>query len=214
MKKNLFFVVLFYLSFFLVFTTCFMCFYSCRSLPPEGLPEEITGGPELSRELIGEGLLNADELSDFFCKNNSSANRKHIKKFAQIYIDEARAENINSDVAFAQMCHETGFLNFGNLVVPEMHNYCGLGAMDSEHRGEWFESEKIGVRAHIQHLQAYATTPDVTLTKELVDPRYSWPHKAKLAHNVYDLAGSWATDPDYGKKLDRLLSQMQECKER
>ena len=202
MKKNYFVIVLFYILFFLLFTACFLCFYSCRSLPPEQ--------PQISRELTGQGLLTADELAEFFCKNNSSADKKHMKAFAQYYIDEARDENINSDVAFAQMCHETGYLTFGNLVVPEMHNYCGLGAMDSEHRGEWFETEQIGVRAHIQHLQAYATTQDVSLKNELVDPRYSWPHKAKFARDIYALAGNWATDPDYGTKIDRILSQMQE----
>ena len=33
----------------------------------------------------------------------------------------------NSDVAFAQMCLETGFLRFGGLVTMDMNNFCGLG---------------------------------------------------------------------------------------
>lgn len=130
-------------------------------------------------------------------------------QFAQYYIEEAAKENINSDCAFAQMCLETGYLGFGNLVVPEMHNYCGLGAMDAEHPGEWFETEQLGVRAHIQHLQAYATTEDVPLNQELIDPRYRWVHKTKFADTIFDLAGVWATDKLYGEKIDSILSKME-----
>jgi len=47
---------------------------------------------------------------------------------ASFYVAEGDAVGINSDVAFIHMCLETGFLRFGNLVTPDMHNYCGLGA--------------------------------------------------------------------------------------
>ena len=49
----------------------------------------------------------------------------------ECYISEAHDEGINSDVAFAQMCLETGFLKFGGAVTEDMHNYCGLGATGS-----------------------------------------------------------------------------------
>ena len=68
--------------------------------------------------------------------NNPEADKKEVKKLAALYISEAKTEGINSDCAFIQMCHETGFLKFGNLVTPDMHNYCGLGAIDAEHTGE------------------------------------------------------------------------------
>ena len=136
------------------------------------------------------------------------SDRKKVERLAELYVKEAAVEGINSDVAFVQMCLETGFLGFGNLVQPEMNNFCGLGAMDAEHPGLYFESEEIGVRAHIQHLQAYATTAEVELKQPCVDPRYSWPHKAKFARTVHELAGHWAADPDYGIKLERLLDEL------
>ena len=108
------------------------------------------------------------------------------------------------------MCLETGFLRFGNLVKNEWHNYCGLGAIDSSKPGEKFPDQQTGVRAHIQHLQAYATTEDVKLKKALVDPRYNWVHKTKLAYSVFDLAGTWATDKNYGTKLDALLARLEQ----
>lgn len=174
-------------------------FFSCVT-PPQR--------EECSRELLGTGIKEKNELIAFFVSHSPACDKEKVSRLADYYIEESAIEGINSDVAFVQMCLETGFLGFGNLVLPEMNNFCGLGAMDAEHPGEYFESEQIGVRAHIQHLQAYATTSDVELHQECVDPRYSWPHKAKLAHTVHELAGSWATDPEYGIKLDRMLSEL------
>ena len=108
------------------------------------------------------------------------------------------------------MCHETGFLKFGGLVQPEWHNYCGLGAISADQPGCIFETEQLGVRAHIQHIQAYATTEDVQLNNELVDPRYSWVHKTKFAVTLGDFAKSWATDPEYARKLEKMLERMED----
>ena len=159
--------------------------------------------------MLGNGIKNSEQLVSFFMRHKPDGDREKVSRLASIYIKESAVEGINSDVAFVQMCLETGFLGFGNLVLPEMNNFCGLGAMDAEHPGEYFETEEIGVRAHIQHLQAYATTAEVELKQELVDPRYSWPHKAKFAKTVFELATNWATDPEYGVKLDGLLSELE-----
>ncbi len=177
---------------------------SCASMPKSKAKKPV----QLSRRIMDTGMLNADQLANYFISRNSEADRDHIKQFAQYYIDEAAAEGVNSDVAFAQMCLETGYLRFGGLVQPEFHNYCGLGAMDAEHPGEQFPDEQTGVRAHIQHLQAYGTTEDVKLVKELVDPRYNWVHKTKFIEDIYGLAGTWATDPLYGQKIETVLINM------
>ena len=108
------------------------------------------------------------------------------------------------------MCLETGYLKFGNLVLPEMHNYCGLGAIDAEHPGEWFETENDGVRAHIQHLHAYGTDESISLNGTLIDNRYKWVRPRGKAPTIWELAQTWAADPDYGKKLDAILERMQE----
>lgn len=178
--------------------------FSCVSVPQKKV--------SISRSLTGKSMLSANELYKYFVHSKKGLNRKsraQVQRLAELYVQEAALEGINSDCAFAQMCLETGYLSFGNLVVPEMHNYCGLGAMDADHPGEWFETEQLGVRAHIQHLQAYATTEDVPLNQELVDPRYSWVHKTKYAETVFDLAGQWATDKLYGQKLDAILDKME-----
>lgn len=186
------------------FLAVFNCFFSCKSVPSE--PEKEI---KLSREILGTGKLNAGQLADFFLMNNQQVEKEFILRFAEYYIQEAAMENINSDVAFAQMCLETGFLRFGGLVQADFHNYCGLGAMDAEHPGERFETEQLGVRAHIQHLQAYATTQEVQLNNPLIDPRYNWVHKTKLVKDIFGLTGTWATDPNYGNKIDEILSRME-----
>ena len=202
MKKIFFPVIVLELSIVLAFAM--ITFNSCVSIPKQPEREPL----QLSRRILDQGQLSADQLADYFISRNSEADRDYILQFAQYYIDEAAAEGINSDVAFAQMCLETGYLRFGGLVQPEFHNYCGLGAMDAEHPGEQFPDEETGVRAHIQHLQAYATTEDVKLVKELVDPRYNWVHKTKYIETIFQLAGTWAMDPQYGEKLDNILTNM------
>lgn len=177
--------------------------FSCVSVPQE---------PEIqpcSREIMGKGTKDALQLYNFFVSREKDCDKEKVMLLARTYIEEAEVENINSDVAFIQMCHETGFLRYGNLVQPEWNNFCGLGAMDAEHPGEIFPDVQTGVRAHIQHLQAYGTTEDIPLNSPCVDPRYSWPHKVKNAKTVFELAGSWATDKEYGLKLDSLLGELE-----
>ncbi len=181
-----------------------LIFYSCKSLPRE--PQPLY---ELSRNLNDKGQMSAAQLASLFIAHNPDADYQEIKDFAQLYIDEAGMEGINSDIAFSQMCLETGFLRFGNLVQPEWHNYCGLGALGPEQPGERFETKELGVRAHIQHLQAYSTTEEVKLKNELVDPRYNWVHKTKLVTDIFGLTGTWATDPNYAAKIERLLQELE-----
>ena len=158
-----------------------------------------------SRLIAGIAIKSETQLAAFFLAHNPGENPYRVRRMAAYYIAEAKTEGINSDVAFVQMCLETGFLKFGGLVTVDMHNYCGLGAIDSEHTGEWFPSEEIGVRAHIQHLQAYAlTTP---LNGDIVDPRYKYVQRGR-AQDVFGLAGTWASDRAYGQKLDALLEEL------
>lgn len=164
----------------------------------------------LSRDIMAPGKLSALELTDFFYTENPNIPKNEVYSLASFYVYEGLQEGVNYSLAFAQMCLETGYLKFGNLVTKEMNNFCGLGAMDSEHPGESFPTVQIGVRAHIQHLQAYGTTEEVKLKQELVDPRYAWVHKTKYTKDVWGLSGTWATDPNYAKKIDAIMQKLEE----
>lgn len=177
---------------------------------PSEFEELVNPEPKsISRNLSDEGVLTASELYLYFMEQNPEADREMIVRMSGYYIEEAQTEGINSDCAWAQMCLETGYLRFGNLVTPEMHNYCGLGAIDADNRGEVFETEQLGVRAHIQHLHAYATTEEYVLKNELLDKRYKWVRPRGKAPTIFELAGTWAADRAYGEKLDTILTKME-----
>ncbi len=180
--------------------TMLFLFTSCVTLAPR---------QSVSRKIADSGIKSPEQLYAFFMTKNPSADKKQIMRMAGYYVEEAAAEGINSDVAFVQMCLETNYLRFGNLVSADMHNYCGLGAMDEEHRGEVFKTERLGVRAHIQHLHAYGTAEGNTLNNELIDKRYKWVRPRGKAPTVFELAGTWAMDKEYGVKLNRLLGELE-----
>lgn len=203
MKKSVFAI-----SFFiLIFVTVTFFFFGCATTTNRHKNQHI------SRTLSYGGTKNEKQLYRFFVSNNKNAKKGELKqkvrRLASLYITEAAQEGINSDCAWVQMCLETGFLRFGNLVTPEMNNFCGLGAIDAEHPGERFATEQLGVRAHIQHLHAYATPQDIPLQNELIDARYKWVIPRGKAPTVFELSGTWAADKEYGAKLDALLSRLE-----
>ena len=193
---------------FIISLLCVLLFVTGCVSTPSTLENSVLQERKISRKIMEKGVLSSEELYRWFMSEYPDSSKSIIKRIARYYVVEADSEGVNSDVAFAQMCLETGYLKFGNLVKPEMHNYCGLGATDKDHPGEWFKTERLGVRAHIQHLQAYGTTLEVELKNPLVDPRYSWPHKARFAEDIYGLANTWAMDPLYGEKINAILDKM------
>lgn len=181
-----------------------LLFFSCTTTKA---PKEVSSsGMKVSPVIADSGVKSATQLVDFFMSRNPQGNRDQVVRLANYYVEEAAEEGINSDVAFVQMCLETGFLRFGGLVTPEMNNFCGLGAIDETKRGEWFPTEQIGVRAHIQHLHAYGTTGQ--LKGELVDNRYKYVNPRGKSPDVFGLAGTWAADKAYGQKLWTLLTAL------
>jgi hypothetical protein len=161
--------------------------------------------PAIPLYILGMGQVTPEFLSGFLLSVNPDAGEEFSVELARFYTEEAELEGVNHDVAFAQMCLETGFLRYGNLVTADMNNFCGLGALGIEQRGERFAEPRIGVRAHIQHLKAYAT--EEPLRQELVDPRYRWVRYGS-APTIYGLAGTWATDKDYAEKIKGILERL------
>jgi hypothetical protein len=161
--------------------------------------------PPIPERILGEGLAGPEELAAFLRSGNPDVEPGFIEELARFYVEEAAAEGVNHDVAFAQMCLETGFLSFGGLVTWDMNNFCGLGSIGPGQEGERFPSPRIGVRAQIQHLKAYAT--DEPLRQELVDPRYRWVRYGSVP-TIAGLAGTWAADREYAHKLRGILVRL------
>jgi hypothetical protein len=177
------------------------------SLPQRVAPGGFAVPPPVSSpvSILGRGRVGSKVLADFLCRSNPEIDSNFARELAQIYIEEASLEGVNSDVAFSQMCLETGFLAFGGLVTSDMNNFCGLGSIGPGQKGEHFPTPRIGVRAQIQHLKAYAT--DAPLLNELVDPRYRYVRYG-TAPTIDGLAGTWAADKDYGRKLKSIIDRL------
>jgi hypothetical protein len=174
--------------------------------PPETAPE-TPEFPETSGHIMGTGTVSEEKLADFLLQLNNRADEDFVRLLAVYYVEEAAAEGINHDTAFAQMCLETGFLRYGGLVTPDMNNFCGLGAIGPQETGHIFPDPRTGVRAHIQHLQAYASVEP--LNQELIDPRYRYVKRGS-APTIHGLAGTWAADKSYDVKIARILRNLHE----
>jgi hypothetical protein len=155
--------------------------------------------------IMGKGIIGKEKLAAFLLKNNPQLGLPFTEAFAAYYIEEAGAEGVNPDVAFSQMCLETGFLSFRGQVTPNMNNFAGLGTTGPGNAGEHFPSPRLGVRAQIQHLKGYATSEP--LRSELVDTRYKY-IRLGCAPSIAQLAGTWAADHEYGKKILTILERL------
>ena len=158
-----------------------------------------------SLKIMTRGKTPPEILCWFMLRNNNQADTNVVKRLVKYYINEANREGVNYEVAFCQMCLETGFLKFEGSVSRFQNNYCGLGCADIWSSGDWFASMQEGVRAHIQHLKAYASLDPVR--SPLVDPRFSNVTRGSVII-VTELTGKWATDPEYGQKISTLIHKL------
>jgi hypothetical protein len=120
------------------------------------------------------------------------------------YREEGSLEGVNYDLAFAQMCVETQGLQFTTAMQPERHN---LGGLANNGAIAQFSSQRLGVRAHIQHLKAYGSTEP--LVQAVVDPRFQFVRRG-VAAKIQDLSGRWSVETDYGAKVLNRLKQLYE----
>lgn len=136
-------------------------------------------------------------------------------QLAEMFLEEGRAEGVRGDVAWAQALLETGYFKYGRIVTPDMNNYSGIGALYEDRPGfaARFDSPRMGVRAQIQHLKAYATTGP--LNGDCVDPRFhlvvrgSAPYVEWLGAADNPNGKGWAfPGSGYGAGIVRLLGRI------
>ncbi len=153
---------------------------------------------------MASGNTNVAQLQEFLQKNNQSG-FEQFPDLPQLYEEEGNIEGVNYDIAFSQMCLETGFLRFGGDIKPVQNNFAGLGSVSGGDETATFESARIGVRAHIQHLKAYASLDP--LVQEVVDPRFRFVTRG-VAPTVEQLSGRWSADPNYGANILEIVQQL------
>lgn len=167
-----------------------------------GLAGTATSAPT---PVLGPSALTAEQISEWYDSLGiRSKSPTPVNDLSTMFVEEGSLHGVRADLAFAQSMVETGYLRFGGQVRPSDHNFSGLGACDRCARGLAFPSPRVGVRAQIQHLVAYAS-PDADpalLPAPLVDIRFDLVRPPGRASTWERMGGgNWATDPDYGPKV-------------
>ncbi|MBE6038704.1 MAG: hypothetical protein E7218_05795 [Anaerofustis stercorihominis] len=178
----------------------------------------VTAQENLTR-IMGEGQVSAEAMYLYLIKNNKSdglnpIDEDYAKEFVITTIKEADMEGVRSDVAFALMMHETGFLNFGGDVLPVQNNFGGLGATGGGAQGAKFSDMQTGIRGVVQHLKCYAS--DDALVNDVVDTRFADYLREKAVYVEWlgkaDNPGGygWAVPGNgYGYKIVSMIDEMQ-----
>ena len=137
-----------------------------------------------------------------------------IETFCQMYYEEAEAEGVRVEVAFAQTMKETNWLQYGGDASIEQYNFAGLGTTGGGVPGNSYPDVRTGIRAQIQHLIAYATTDILAL--ECVDDRYEYvkkgsaPYVEWLGQKENPQGLGWATDEKYGYSIVEMIHAMEQ----
>lgn len=170
--------------------------------------------------VMGSSDITVQDMVDYFndsgeeypSEDLSEGGAESIEAFCQMYIDEAAAEGVRPEVAFAQTMKETGFLQYGGDAHIEQFNFAGLGTTGNGVPGNSYPDVRTGIRAQIQHLKAYAT--DDALNGTCVDDRYvyvkkgSAPYVQWLGQQENPEGLGWATGENYGYDIVDMIKDM------
>ena len=170
----------------------------------EASDERIRESVGRSIKIMSQGTLTASQMITFLLSQNRQIDSTAATEFVNEYLQASNKEGVNHDLAFCQMCLETGFLKFDGMVPPDLNNYAGIGAFEGSQEIDRYLSMREGVIAHVQHLKAYATTSPLNLP--LVDKRFG-NVKRGCAPTLNQLAVLWAEDKLYAVKIRILIEQ-------
>ena len=172
----------------------------------------VAGGT--ATPIRGQPVLGSEEMARWFRSTRGDRARTtvSIPELAGFYVEEGSAENVRSDIAFAQSILETAGFRFpdGGQVAPVDNNFAGMGACDSCATGLRFPDARTGVRAQIQQLRVYAQPGlrNSMLAHPAVDPRLDT-HFLRGRVPTWDgLTHTWATADGYGDRILEIYCEM------
>jgi len=158
--------------------------------------------------VLGPAVTTPAQLAGWFATTGHQPRLDvSVLDLATMFVEEGAREGVRGDLAFAQAIVETGYFGFSTSVVPELHNYAGIGATGGGVKGSAFPDARVGVRAQVQHLRAYADPSlrsAADLKAPLVDPRFALvvPNPRAVACWEQFGNGVWAADPTgYGPRV-------------
>ncbi|GAH23857.1 unnamed protein product, partial [marine sediment metagenome] len=154
-----------------------------------------------STNMVGYIDVTVDQLVRIF-EIRGSSKVNWARRLAPLYIKWGKTFNIRADIAWAMMCHETGFLEFGGIAKPEWNNFCGLGVTGPDAVGCRFDSEELGVIAHYAHLAWYVYPSHINeYCSKTYDPRHSDSHYFNGNSTIGTLNARWAPSSIYTDKI-------------
>lgn len=167
--------------------------------------------------IMGKSNVTVEKMVNFFEEKGgiypkevlSAGGADTLERFCQMYYEEAVAEGVRPEVAFAQTMVETGWLNYGGDSTIEQYNFAGIGTTGGGVKGESYKDVRTGIRAQIQHLKAYATKEK--LNQGCVDTRYEYvkkgcaPYVEWLGQKENPEGTGWATAESYGYSIVNLI---------
>ena len=163
-------------------------------------------------KIMGKSQASIEQMRTYIKEVNPQV-PDSVVKMIPLYIAEGTVEGVRGDIAFAQSCLETGdFTFFNSAVTFNQNNFCGLGVTKTGMKGNSFKTPAEGIRAQIQHLQAYASTDK--LQNRCVDPRYTYVNRGcaeyveHLGTHENPKSQGWASGQNYGQKIINILNSI------
>ncbi|MCB9558664.1 MAG: glucosaminidase domain-containing protein [Deltaproteobacteria bacterium] len=204
---------------------CFGGIESDTAAPATG-KAELMGAPLHSPQFSSASAFDVDAMVRFFsahfftirndCERQLGVGESFVRQVAQLYAQEAALESVNAYFAWAQMTYETDKMRWTRYVKANQCNFAGMkvggyAGGDAVNAFQSFASAQIGVRAHIQHIVAYATTKhESDLATPVVDNRF---HDVKTVvtqplNTVAQICRKWGTKATYCETIGELLGQV------
>ena len=171
--------------------------------------------------IIGLSPATEEMMMEMFINYNPSQEQR-ARRIVKYYIQYCQLFNLRADIAWAQMCHETGFLGYTGIVPPDANNFCGLGATgakdaDGNYVYNTFSTEELGVIAHLMHLAWYVYPGHLDLKdsngdlycSSKYDPRhFGSVHYFNGDNDLSCLNGRWAPSPTYTDKIIQFANEI------
>ncbi len=167
-------------------------------------PGQLGGPVRDSPTILGPSTLTYAELIAWWDSTGRGPRPPRLAVSAaevlRMYVAEGDVEGVRGDLALAQAIYETGWFTSTDT---SRNNLAGIAHPDGARSGRRFPDPLAGVRAHIQLLKKYVDGNDVGLTRPDVAP-----DAARRATTWEELAGTWASNPDYWTAISGLYDSM------
>jgi len=160
--------------------------------------------------VVGYTEVTVDQLVQIFI-NRGSSKVDWARRIAPIYIQYGKLFNFRADIAWAMMCHETGFLEYTGDVSPDQKNFCGMGATGGGVPGNSFATEELGIIAQYAHMAWYYYPTHINqYCNSTYDPRHFGSYHYRYTGNTTlgFLNGRWAPGATYTGKIILFANQI------